>query len=166
VSDAVLHEDEFSEPSPSEWVYFSVVGNPRAGYTYEEFPEHLTPSSLHESLPTQDTRAEIVQTLTRLKFEVDDGHGATVTARGSVALFREVFDIELVHRRRTTRTPSGEWTSEAVVPKNAGTRISTLRLPGALFVAVAEPPTPLAPRLPPPCEGMASICAARVISRN
>lgn len=142
--------DEFSEPSPSDRVYFSVVGRPKAGYEYDEFRERLSLENLESCLPTPEVRAALVIALQKLGFDVDEGDGAVITASGPASLFTDKFKVPLVRRQRTVALTSGSWTSVAVVPREGGERISTAPLLDALFIAVEEPPLPLAPRLPPP----------------
>ena len=167
----------FRKPRLSDIVAFSVVCEPAAGGSLEEMRERLSLRTIKQYLPSREVRQGVVTRLKEMGFEVFPSHGPVVTAQGPVGLFMKAFGGRLVKRinvragKGSRRSRTDTWIGVQPEPrrpsrddrrfsrqgapprlpkKHLFPRLPTPDvLPGALLVAVAEPPLLAGPSLPP-----------------
>ena len=141
--------DRYVEPAPDDIVSFSVVAQPKSEVSVEEVRNRLTLTTLREYVAPESVRAQVAEQLRSHGFEVFDLPSPVISARGTVALFRSVFDGDLVKRIRMIRTDRSERTVTAIVLRPGANPPSPARIEGALLIAVVAPPLFVAPAVPP-----------------
>ncbi len=141
--------DKYVEPAPDDIVSFSVVVRPKPGTSIEEIRSRLALNTLSEYVAPERARAQVAEQLRSHGFEVFELESPVISARGTVALFRSVFDAELVKRIRTIRTDRSKRTVSAIVLRPGANPPSPARIEGALLIAVVAPPLFVAPVIPP-----------------
>ena len=150
--------DRVVPADPDDLVSFSVVYQGKPGTTLDDVRSRLSLRTLDEFWPPDGVgvRAQVVDQLRSLGFEVFKGSSPVVSARGSVRLFESVFGGKLIKqtRRRTTGISGRTRTVTSIVLSTEFGPPSPDRIAGALHVAVAAvEPIPTTPSLPPVTRG-------------
>ena len=126
--------------SPKDLVSFSVVVAPAAGGTLKEMRRRLSLRTATQYQPNQETRLKVIRQLRTLGFEVFDGSGSVVTARGSARLFMKTFGSQLVKRIRKQPIPGSRKvrTKTSILLGKDSALPTPDAIPGALLIAMAR----------------------------
>jgi serine protease AprX len=140
--------DSYEDPSPDDLVSFSVVCKAQSGASIEEFQTRLNVDTFQQFLPAAGIWNQIRDQLNASGIEVFGSADTIVPARGSVALFQEIFHAKLRKRiRRITRATSESKQSSIVLAPDSPRPTPPSTMP-ALYAAIAQPPLYLKPELP------------------
>jgi subtilisin family serine protease len=171
MSDDSAVQDTYVPPAPGDTVWFGVVCRTGAASSITAFHQELTLKNVAAFRPSPEERAVVARRLRELGFEVAEDPSPIVSARGTVASFQSVFQVELVKRIRTVTTATSQYRVTTIVLRSGSEAVPPGPVTGALFVAVYSPALSLAPSIPPVTQGFSLrlpgdvaqvTCAARV----